>query len=115
MHEIDETTSHSTGSDTGNSVTRLDKCLPNEERSTLSLIKTSHPVATSSPIGEMTSQRATEEVQQVETPKDETTPSTLSSIREVIRSSEPLKIEASPLLSKQETTSTVLSSHMARI
>ena len=115
VHEIDKTTSHSTGSHTGFSATRLVKRLPNEKRSTLSLIKTSHPVATSSPIGEMTSRKVTEEIQQIETPKDKSTPSKLSSIREVIRSSEPLKIEASPLLNKQETTSTVLSSQEKQI
>ena len=117
VHEIDETTSHSTGSHSSYSATRFVKRLPDEqESSTLSLIKTSHPVSvTTSPNGEMTSRKGTEEVQQMETPKDESTPSKLSSIREVLRSSEPLKIEASPLLNKQETTSTALSAQEEQI
>ena len=100
VHEIDVTTSQSTGSHTGSPETDLVKRLTNEKRSTLSLIKTSHPVVTSSPIREMTSRKGT-----VETPKDVSTPSKLvSSIREAIRSSELLKIEASSLLNKQETS-----------
>ena len=115
VHEIDETTSHLTSSHTGSSVTRSVKRLTNEKRSTLSLIKTSHPVITSSPIGEVTSRKATEEVQQAETPNDESTPSKLSLVREVIRSSEPLKIEASPLPNKQETTSNALSAQEEQV
>ena len=83
--------------------------LPNEKSSTTAAIKTSHPVVTSSPIGEMTSRKASEDVQQVETAKDKSTPSTSSLIKDVMRSSQALKIEASPLLTKQETAYTLTS------
>lgn len=75
----------------------------------------SHPVVTSSPIGEMTSREATEGVQQVETPRDKSSLSTSSLIKDVMRSSEALKIEASSLLTKQETTYTLPSSQEKQI
>ena len=81
--------------------------LPNEKSSTTAAIMTSHPVVTSSPIGEMTSRKASEDVQQVETAREKSTPSTSSLIKDVMRSSQALKIEASPLLTKQETTYTL--------
>jgi len=78
-----------------------------EKSSTTAPIKTSHPVVTSSSLGEMTSREPTESVQQVTTPRDNSTSSTSSLIKDVMRSSEALKIEASPLLTKQETTYTL--------
>lgn len=118
MHRIGTSPAavHSTGSHTGYSETRVGERLANKKNSATAPIKTSHPVVTSSPIGElMTSWKPNEEVQQVETTKDESTPSTSSSVKDVIRSSEALKIEASPLLNKQETTSIVPSSQAKQI
>lgn len=112
---MDETTGHSTRSHTTYSETRVVERLPNEKSSTPVLIKMSHPVVTSSPIGEMTSREATEGVQQVETPRDKSSLSTSSLIKDVMRSSEALKIEASSLLTKQETTYTLPSSQEKQI
>jgi len=114
-HEMDETTGHSTRSHTTYSETRVVERLPNEKSSTPVLIKMSHPVVTSSPIGEMTSREATEGVQQVETPRDKSSLSTSSLIKDVMRSSEALKIEASSLLTQQEATYTLPSSQEKQI
>ena len=81
--------------------------LQTEKSSTTALIKTSHPVMTSSPIRKMTSREVTEDVRQMETPTDESRRSMSSLIKGVMRSSEDLKIEAFPLLNKQETTYTL--------
>ena len=81
--------------------------LQTEKSSTTALIKTSYTVMTSSPIREMTSRKPTEDVRQMETPTDESRCSTSSLIKGVMRSSEDLKIEAFPLLNKQETTYTL--------
>ncbi|KAJ7376383.1 hypothetical protein OS493_034904 [Desmophyllum pertusum] len=92
---------------------------------TTTLIMTSHPVVTSSPIVELemsskpteTGDVITEDAQQVETPQpqDEATPSTSSSTNDVMRSSETFEIEASPIISEQKTYSTVSSSPTKQI
>jgi len=92
----------------------VDERLQNEKTLTPALIKTSHPVVKSSSFEEMTSWKATKDIQQMEIPTRKSTPSTSSSIKGVMRSSEVFKIVAS-LPNKQETTSAGLSSQEKKI
>ena len=76
------------GSHTGYFETQVDERLQNEKALTPALIKTSHPVVKSSSFEEMTSWKATRDVQQMEIPTNKSTPSTSSSIKGVMRSQE---------------------------